>query len=217
MLATTHPRRGRLTSPSALAALALAALLPGSTAAADSTVTRLQGDDRYGTSAAVADFMAPEGSTVWVASGTNFADALTGAAAAGAQAEPILLVHPDRLPASVDLELQRIKPDQILVLGGTAAVSVEVEGQLADHAPVTRLAGQTRYETAAVIADSFEQDSGTVYLASGSNFPDALAGAAAAGASDSPVLLARTATALSAATEAALNDLEPRRIVIVGG
>jgi len=200
-----------------VAALALATLVPAGTAAADSTVTRLHGDDRYGTSAAVADFVAPEGATVWVASGTDFADALTGAAAAGAQGEPILLVHPDRVPASVILELERIKPDRIMVLGGATAVSPKVVEQLTDHAPVTRVAGQTRYETAAAIADSFEQSSDTVYLAAGYNFPDALTGAAAAGASDSPVLLARTATALSAATEAALNDLQPSSIVVVGG
>src|SRR5690606_40282425 len=55
---------------------------------------------------------------------------------------------------------------------------------------LTRLSGVNRYATAAVIAEEFSSAS-VVYVATGENFPDALAGAARAGALDGPVLLTR--------------------------
>ncbi|HEX5590226.1 MAG TPA: cell wall-binding repeat-containing protein, partial [Candidatus Limnocylindrales bacterium] len=80
-----------------------------------------------------------------------------------------------------------------------------------------RVAGPDRYATAAaVVADAFQPGVEVAYVATGTAFPDALAAAAAAGASGAPVLLV-TPTAVPAATAAQLARLQPARIVVVGG
>jgi putative cell wall-binding protein len=46
------------------------------------------------------------------------------------QSAPLLLVQPDSIPAETAAELRRLSPDRIVVLGGEAAVSAQVEAQL---------------------------------------------------------------------------------------
>lgn len=82
---------------------------------------------------------------------------------------------------------------------------------------VRRHGGSDRYAAAARIAlDTFGADVDTVYVASGTAFPDALAGGALAGTQDAPVLLTRRSS-LPDATASALATLRPRRIVVLGG
>jgi hypothetical protein len=83
--------------------------------------------------------------------------------------------------------------------------------------PVTRQSGSDRYATAAAIsAATFSPGVGVAYVATGANFPDALAGAAAAGHVGAPLLLV-TRDGVPAATAAELARLQPGRIVILGG
>lgn len=92
-------------------------------------------------------------------------------------------------------------------------------GQDASLSPeVSRVLGEDRYQVASTIAmDHWEAGrAGTVYIASGLVFPDALAGSAVAGHQGAPVLLTR-ADRIPAPTAAALDALEPDRIVILGG
>lgn len=86
---------------------------------------------------------------------------------------------------------------------------------LGSYGTVTRIAGENRYETAvAITADHASAD--TVYLASGLEWPDALAGGALAGATDQPLLLTKQVTIPSViGTE--LQRLAPPRVVILGG
>jgi len=65
-----------------------------------------------------------------------------------------------------------------------------LRGVLGGTQQVTRFAGTNRYDTSARIGAAFNTPGGRVYLASGASFPDALAGAAAAGANGAPLLLA---------------------------
>lgn len=90
-----------------------------------------------------------------------------------------------------------------------------------DTVPAIRLLGDSRFETAADIAtdDSAQAadfETGTVIVALGDNFPDALAATYAAGLEEAPILLAQTAD-LPAATTAALEELAPERILLIGG
>ncbi len=88
-------------------------------------------------------------------------------------------------------------------------------GVTVDHLPLTRLSGADRYATAAAIsAATFKPGVPVVYLATGLNFPDALAGAAAAGGNGGPLLL--VGSTMPAATAAELARLKPARIVILG-
>ena len=187
---------------------------------APSSVTRLGGGDLYGTPAVIsAANFAPGVPVVYVATGLDFPDALAGAAVAGPQGGPILLVSVDAIPAVTAAELTRLRPQQIMILGGTGVVSDAVASALGDYTSgaVTRLAGRDRYATAAAVgAATFVAGVPVVYVATGLNFPDALAGAAVAGFQDGPVLLVST-NAIPTVTAIELARLKPQRIVILGG
>ncbi|GIW19725.1 MAG: hypothetical protein KatS3mg065_0021 [Chloroflexota bacterium] len=105
-------------------------------AALGPTVERVGGADRFGTATALAKRFLPDASTVLVASGLGFADALAAVPLAGRLGAPILLTWPDSVswPASVPHptrdELRRRAPTSILVLGGPAAVSEFVRYEL---------------------------------------------------------------------------------------
>ena len=87
-------------------------------------------------------------------------------------------------------------------------------------AAVTRLAGSTRFQTAAAISANAFPVAGSAdvaYVANAYNFPDALGGAAAAGTVHGPVLLAAATLPLDPATTAELTRLKPARIIVLGG
>lgn len=183
---------------------------------------RHAGGDRFDTAARVSRAVFPGGaSTVIVATGRDFPDALSGAAAAARFGAPILLVETDSIPGSTTAELSRLSPDDILILGGTAAVSTSVEAALAGYStnPPQRIGGSNRYHTAALISQAAYPDPGpvtTVFVATGTGFADALAGGPAAAHLDAPLLLTRP-DSLPGETIAELNRLQPDTIVIVGG
>lgn len=200
-----------------VAAVDAAGVGPYSTPAAFTTpfdfVERQFGQDRFATAARVAFRAHPFRGidTAFVADGTNFPDALSAAAAAGRMAAPVLLTRPTAVPSATQSELTGLAPARVLVAGGPGAVSDGVMRRLG----ATRLAGPDRFDTAAAVSTLWAS-APTVYLANGMDFPDALAGAAAAGAADAPVLLTR-ADALPLATASALARLKPARIIALGG
>jgi putative cell wall-binding protein len=75
--------------------------------------------------------------------------------------------------------------------------------------------GDDRYGTAAAAAALLPSAS-SAYVASGSTFPDALAGAALAGHLGAPVLLTK-ATSVPADTTGVLTRMRPRAITVLGG
>lgn len=158
------------------------------------TTVRLAGPSRFDTAVAISQYGFPtDGSveTVFVATGFGFADALAAGPAAAALNGPVLLTPPSGLPDAVAAEISRLGPDLIVVVGGSAVVSDAVLGQLQSLQPNTiRVAGASRYDTAVAISQfAFPDEAPRAYIATGLNFPDALAGAAAAGWRDSPILL----------------------------
>ncbi len=187
--------------------------------AADPTgLTRLAGTDRYATAVAVSQTFAAGVPVVYIATGLNFPDALAGAAAAGETGGPVLLVRQDSIPAATAAELARLRPGRIIVLGGTGVVSDAVVAGLGAYASggVARLSGVNRYATAAAIStDTYDPGVPLVFLATGQDFPDALVGAAAAGAVQAPMLLV-TKSSLPTATAAELARLQPGRIILFG-
>jgi putative cell wall-binding protein len=67
-----------------------------------------------------------------------------------------------------------------------------------------------------VSAATFAPGVPVVFIAAGQNFPDALAGGAAAAAEGSPVLLVRQ-NSIPALVATELDRLNPGRIVVLGG
>jgi putative cell wall-binding protein len=184
-------------------------------------VTRLWGADRYETAVKVSQAGYPANAgVVYVAAGTNYPDALAAAPAAVKQGGPLLLTATDSLPAVVSAEITRLKPAQIVVVGGINAVSENVKEQLAAIQPQTlRVWGEDRYDTArAIVRHAFPAGASTAWIASGRNFPDALSASAAAGKDGFPVvLLDGTGEAVDPATENLLAAMGTTKVLIAGG
>jgi putative cell wall-binding protein len=84
----------------------------------------LAGADRYGTAAAVAAaFPANQITSVGVATGANFADALTGGAMMAVLGQPLLLTEPGSLSSADHVIDGWPALDNITVFGGPAAIS----------------------------------------------------------------------------------------------
>ena len=157
---------------------------------------------------------------VFIATGTNFPDALAGAPAAHELGAPILLVKGGQIPAVTSSELVRLSPTTLYILGGTTVIPESTVNSLKATAGATtaiRLAGLDRYGTAAnIAAQIFPTTEPIVFVATGQNFPDALAGAAAAGDQGAPVLLVR-GNAIPGETATQLDRLNPTTIYVLGG
>lgn len=181
-------------------------------------VERIAGTDRFDTAARVsARFFAGGSPAVFVANGRGFADALAGGAAAAAFDAPLLLTEPDSVPAPLASELQRLGATDTYVLGGTRAVSDEVVADLTRRGlSAERLAGADRYATAVAASQFFPTGVIDVLVATGVNFPDALAGSAAAGALRAPLLLVAPGC-MPPAVSAEIDRLAPATTSVLGG
>jgi putative cell wall-binding protein len=209
-------RPGRIVvlgGPSAVSAGVVSAL------GAYGSVERLAGADRYATAAAVSSSAFPSGTDVaFVATGTAFPDGLAAVPAAVEAGAPLLLVRPDGVPAPTAAELQRLGTRRIVVVGGPSAVPESVVTALRTFAPdgVQRLAGADRYATAAVISASYASPGDPVFLATGTAFPDALAGGPAAAARGASLLLTKRGV-LQEPTGVELGRVRPATITVLGG
>jgi putative cell wall-binding protein len=184
---------------------------------------RLAGDDRYATSVAVSqEAFAFGAENIVVATGEDFPDALAGAGLAGMVDGPVLLTSREALPSSVSEEVERLGPDTAYVLGGSDVVGIGVVDDLlaAGVSDVRRLAGDDRYATATRIAREMEEyeleDIRFAFVATGENFPDALAAGPLAAAWKMPILLTR-GDSLPTATQEALTGLGATDTWVLGG
>lgn len=183
-------------------------------------VTRVSGENRYGTALFLATerFEAKFVTNVYIASGEDYADALSGGPRAGAHGSPILLTQRDNLPAETRHALEELDPALVTVLGGEQAVSEDVLAEIGGYTEdVQRIAGEDRYETSALLAETTAPGEGAM-VASGEDFPDALAGGALAGhlGLDVPLLLTQPDN-LPDATASILGDRGPATVHILGG
>jgi surface protein len=169
-------------------------------------VTRIAGQTRYETAAAIVEYVKAQAGgslpvsyrTVLVANGEDFPDALAGGTLAYRNGHLIVLSRPPSAP-SVSLDAVQVLPANCaILLGGVAALSAQVATQVngalvPGGCGVDRIGGANRYETAALIASRFQTLNGAasqVLLASGVEFPDALTAAPLAGG-NRPLLLTR--------------------------
>jgi putative cell wall-binding protein len=183
-------------------------------------VTRVAGADRYGTAAAISSITyAPGVPAAVIASGETLADAVAGGPPAAVRGSPILLVRGGSIPPETAAELTRLKPASIIVLGGAGVVSDAVLAALRGYTggPVTRVAGEDRYATAAAISSiTYAPGVPAAVIASGETLADALAGGPPAVVRGAPILLVR-AGFIPPSTAAELSRLQPRSIIVLGG
>jgi len=167
------------------------------------TVFRHGGIDRYETAALVARAIgeltvAEQPRIALLARGDLFPDALVVSPIAYARRVPIVLTRPDTLPRFTQEALEALRVEEVIVAGGTGAISEPVVDSLRrlDQTPyVTRVGGIDRYETATLIGGlsvaRFWCSPSYLGVASGTNFPDALSGGAAAGYWEGVLVLSR--------------------------
>jgi poly(3-hydroxybutyrate) depolymerase len=119
-------------------------------------VTRLGGASRVETALLVAREVLDrggDGSRVLLASAANWPDAATGSAYAAATGHPIVVTFAGALDPAVAAFLQATAPEEIVLLGGTGALSAAVEDAASAIAPTRRVAGTSRDATAVAIAE----------------------------------------------------------------
>ncbi|HUF83907.1 MAG TPA: cell wall-binding repeat-containing protein, partial [Acidimicrobiia bacterium] len=231
----THTVAASVTDPDGNTGTASQALTVDTTAATTGGVTttttapaprlvaapiRVAGTDRSETAALLSRLAFPDGAdTVYLATSRDYGDALSAGPGAVIDTAPVLLTDIDHLDPGTAAELLRLRPQRIVVIGGTAAVSDAVFSELRSYATmaIVRVAGHDRFETAAAVSRATHPTgSDTVYLATGRDHADALAAGLGASTDDAPVLLTE-ANLLPRATSEEIRRLRPSRIVIVGG
>lgn len=142
-------------------------------------VTRISGKDRITTSVEISKSAYTTSESVVLASGFNFADALSAGQLASALNAPLLLSSQNKLDSQTKNEIERLKAKKVYVVGGDNAISkTGVDTTLkSENIGVTRLEGQDRYSTSQKVMEKTKEIINPEYLliASGKNFPDALA------------------------------------------
>ncbi|MFZ3129796.1 MAG: beta-propeller domain-containing protein [Desulfosporosinus sp.] len=156
-------------------------------------IERIGGSDRYDTDIMIAQKLAVEKNTpVVIASGESFPDAISISSFAANKGWPVLLVGKDYLAPGIKNYIATKQPSQVYIVGGSAVVSEAVKSQIQSLVPIasiTRLAGRDRFETNALVIQTFAPNPKNIYYATGLDFADALAGSAIASKEGDPIML----------------------------
>lgn len=187
---------------------------------------RLAGHDRIATAVGLSRTF-PAAEVVVIARADDYPDALAAAPLAAAVGGPILLAGGAGLDPLLRDELGRLGADTAYVLGGAAALSRQVEDDLAAAGigDVRRLHGPDRFATAVAVADELERLEGAperLFVVEGLHahadrgWPDALSASGFAAHTGEPILLVAGGT-LPPVTASALEARASARATIVGG
>lgn len=191
------------------------------------TQRRIGGSDRYATATQLFDPQFSPSTSVVLASGVNFPDALSAGYLAKQFNTGVLTTDPGSLSTETRQELIAHGIATVYLVGGTAAVSENVKSEVSalhvGNNPsnplinVVRIAGSDRFATNNM-ADIFKTPavSTTAIIATGNNFADALAVGPAVYQSGDPLILTSGIT-LSASAAATIADLGVTKAIIVGG
>lgn len=185
-----------------------------------SPLNRIQGSNRFGTAAEISrngwsDFS----DVVILANGLDYPDALAGSALAYGKDAPVLLTTHSRIPDGTMNEIWRLGPQTIYLLGGKGAISNDQEQTLRNYGfQVKRLSGMNRFETAVSIGTELRKEvtGSTAVIATGRDYPDALAVAPFAAKNGYPLLFTEK-NRLPDSTKAALFNWGVKKVYVIGG
>lgn len=179
-------------------------------------VDRIGGSDRFQTAALLAQRLRSANGEAVLASGLDFADALSAAPFAARQGIPILLTNPDALPKVTQNVYNALHITKTYVIGGPASISDRLYKTL--NAP-TRYGGQDRFGTAAAVNTGLMGTASKGYFVTdGYEFPDSLSVAVLSARMGYP-LLPVTPTSVPDATSMFIRSLPvpPQQKIAVGG
>lgn len=182
---------------------------------------RIFGATRYDTMSQVVQKEGlKQGQTVIVASGTNYPDALASSSLAGALDATIVLTDPQSLSAQASERIAAIKPSRIIIAGGPAAVSQNVEQQLKQYSSnVRRYYGETRYDTSLALYKAGERLGAKwgaiALLMTGDNYADALSISSYAYMSHMPIFLCSSTKGF---TDGEIKEIKKmKKMWVIGG
>ena len=160
---------------------------------------RLAGADEYQTAVDIAEQL-NNPSTIFEATALNFADALSAVPAAIALHAAILLTDgPVQSPETAAYLAQHLNDTRYAIGGPLAAAGADPGA--------TAVYGTTLYDTSAAVAARFFPAPSEIGAATGTNFPDALAGGPMLGVAGGPLLLVQPTGPLPAAVAAYLTTV----------
>lgn len=181
-------------------------------------VDRLSGSDRYKTSAQIAaKLIDNKTTTLEIASGENYADALSLNNAAEKDKAPILLVRVNAIDKSVEDVIKSSKASLINIAGGEKSVSESTKASIKkiSNGTVNRIGGADRYETSILLA-KYSGAKEVVVVASGENFADALV-AAPFSAKQKGAILLTNKDKLGQNAEQFIKDTKFNKSYVIGG
>lgn len=181
-------------------------------------VDRLSGADRYKTSAQIAaKLIDGKTTTLEIASGENYADALSLNNAAEKDKAPILLVRVNAIDKSVEDVIKSSKASLINIAGGEKSVSESTKANIKkiSNATVNRMGGADRYETSILLA-KYSGAKEVVVVASGEKFADALI-AAPFSAKQKGAILLTNKDKLGQNAEQFIKDTKFNKSYVIGG
>ena len=181
---------------------------------------RLAGADRYATSVAVAAEYGASTNVILASGETgHYPDALTASYLAGDASAPILLTRLAATPANVLARIAASGATDVWLVGGTGVISAAQATALSAHYTVHRLGGVDRYATSKLViaaAGAAASATHTAVLATGVNFPDAIAGGPLSYVKGMPLAITRTSS-LPAETLSALQAAGVTNVIALGG
>jgi len=182
------------------------------------SVVRVSGDDRFATSKSVVQYAFGTVPNLYVATGMDYPDALSASAAAASQGSAVLLVDGRKasLPATTSSFIASRAPKQVYVLGGTSVVSSGIQSAVSKIVSTARLFGSDRYATNQAVARIAAPTAADAVLATGSDYPDALAGATLSGRNKAPLYLVQKAC-IPARAWVGINIAGVRSLTVLGG
>ncbi|WP_371151705.1 cell wall-binding repeat-containing protein [Buchananella felis] len=184
----------------------------------DLTVQRIEGKDRFDTNMQVINYLDEKNvgkGGVFVTSGMNFADTLAASAVASKHDAVVLLTGTNALPAAAAQLLKGRAGVKPVGVGGDAVRSLLNAGYVPGTTMVD-VAGVTRFDTAARLAELYMADATSAVVVSGATFADALPGNALAANKGGVVLLTQQSV-LPESTRRALVKLPVSSIHVLGG
>lgn len=179
-------------------------------------VTRVQGANREATAMEVAKQAFGTAETVVLVNGYGYADAVSATPLAKALNAPILLTNKVDAPtADLKATLASLGAKNVVIVGGTGAVTPAMESVLKANYTVARIGGSSRYETNALVAKAVLAKTGAkeAVLVSAEGYADALSVASVAAAKGMPVLFGNK-NEVPAAVKSVATGLQ---VVAVGG
>ena len=165
------------------------------------TTERISGTSRFGTAAAIAKKMTKSPAEIFFVYAYNYADALSASAVAAAKNAPIIYLKKNgKLDDDTAKYLASVKGKvkNAYVIGGKGVIEDDIMANAAKAlglkvgSTVVRVAGSNRFETCVAVNKKFKSvlTGNGICIATGFDFPDALAGGVLAAQKKIPMFLA---------------------------